>query len=867
MEALEGRLLMSAVDLTLAGAPVDGANGAIFARTGNQPVGTGNIDSFVRFRATDTEAGYNTSGEREFATKNDGWCRALQLSEISTINIGGRNYRQFMLDVNQTGASPLLTMESLQIWVGTQGDYSDYASWDQTDPTAAPAKVFDMDIGPDGDSSVLIDYSLESGSGTGDMIVYIPESAFAGRAASDYVYLYSAFGRPEYPSNDGFEEWYVGTGITPTGEIHGYKFNDLNGNGADDADPKLAGWTFYIDANNNGQLDPDEATSGPTGDDGEFHFTNLAAGMGEYSIYRIREVQQDGWVQTAGGADIGIESIQVGQKASDQVGQVYIALDGLAGYLADPPLVNVDAGLAFGNFQLITISGTKFKDLTGNGLDGADTGLGGWTIDLYKDDGDGAFDPLADQPVDQKVTDGNGDYRFEDVGPGLYFVVEEIPVATPAWVQTYPGVIGQDPFHTVTAASGQNVEDQDFANYQRPDTETGIVDIFGMKFEDKNVDGVYEPGPDLVADDQPLANWTIFLDMNGDKQLDWTDGNGNAAWDDGEGEQWTLTGADGMYSFLGLPGEDNDHNPIVYHVCELLPTITAAVVTQHVSHNVKGDFNSDGIVDLQDFGLMKRGFGMKGAKWADGDANGDAAVTLEDFGSFKDNYGLSKSDVPSASLVPVVTYEVQNAWIPTTPGAPGPIDCAGLPGQSVTFMPWTGFVNVDPDKPMVIVDDKIGLAFGNARVVPGDGRTLGFWSNKNGQGIIRGSYDPVLGIYTDLELLANLNLQGPGTTPFNPDPTVLDSSLRLWLLDGNAVDMHYMLSVQLAAMALNEAHGFVQGTDRMMVSTLVDPTGIITVDELIEKANLALIDGTAAREYLEALKTALDDGNNNRNWL
>ncbi|MFW6153860.1 MAG: lamin tail domain-containing protein [Planctomycetota bacterium] len=51
-----------------------------------------------------------------------------------------------------------------------------------------------------------------------------------------------------------------------------------------------------------------------------------------------------------------------------------------------------------------------------------------------------------------------------------------------------------------------------------------------------------------------------------------------------------------------------------------------------------GDFNLDGYVDLDDFDIIKAGFG-RSAGWAGGDATGDGVVDLEDFVAFKKNYG------------------------------------------------------------------------------------------------------------------------------------------------------------------------------------------------------------------------------------
>ena len=94
----------------------------------------------------------------------------------------------------------------------------------------------------------------------------------------------------------------------------------------------------------------------------------------------------------------------------------------------------------FGNFQNITISGEKFNDLTGDGVqDAGDPGLPGWTIDLL--DASGAI-------VATTVTDADGNYSFPDVGPGTYTVQEELQSG---WIQTFPAPPGT---YTVTATSG-----------------------------------------------------------------------------------------------------------------------------------------------------------------------------------------------------------------------------------------------------------------------------------------------------------------------------------------------------------------------------------------------------------------------------
>ena len=58
--------------------------------------------------------------------------------------------------------------------------------------------------------SILMDYALNAGSGSGDMFLYVRNSDFSA-ANGNFVILFSQFGTPPgaQGSNDGFEEWSV----------------------------------------------------------------------------------------------------------------------------------------------------------------------------------------------------------------------------------------------------------------------------------------------------------------------------------------------------------------------------------------------------------------------------------------------------------------------------------------------------------------------------------------------------------------------------------------------------------------------------------------------------------------------------------
>src|SRR5690606_30717643 len=76
------------------------------------------------------------------------------------------------------------------------------------------------------------------------------------------------------------------------GTLSGTKWEDVNGNGVRDAgEPVMQGFTVYLDANDNGQLDAGEL-SAVTDENGNYSFTGLVPGD-----YVVREVVPFGYAQ------------------------------------------------------------------------------------------------------------------------------------------------------------------------------------------------------------------------------------------------------------------------------------------------------------------------------------------------------------------------------------------------------------------------------------------------------------------------------------------------------------------------------------------------------------------------------------------
>ena len=183
-----------------------------------QSTGTGVIDSFVRVQANDSEHGYNTDDGTPYDTKAGAFTHSLQLSAVPVVTIDGVQYREFLLDVNQIGPSPLVDLNQVQIFLSGSGAPGNLAITGSTDPYLllfpGANEIFRMS-GAGAVDTIILDFSRNSGSGSGDMFLYVRNSLFTG-ASTQYVTLYSHFGEPgQNETNDGFEEWAVRIGDTP----------------------------------------------------------------------------------------------------------------------------------------------------------------------------------------------------------------------------------------------------------------------------------------------------------------------------------------------------------------------------------------------------------------------------------------------------------------------------------------------------------------------------------------------------------------------------------------------------------------------------------------------------------------------------
>ena len=169
-------------DLSFNGAEVLGVQGEIFRENDIGPTGSGVLQPFVRLGASGIEQGYNTTGRPvPFDEDTSPFTHDLLLSAVPIFNVNGTLYREFVLDINESsgGSNALLSLDVVQIYL------SNTPSQTTTTVSSLGSPVYDLDAGGI-DRFVKLDYSLNSGSGSGDMRLFVPDSLFS----TSYTYVY-----------------------------------------------------------------------------------------------------------------------------------------------------------------------------------------------------------------------------------------------------------------------------------------------------------------------------------------------------------------------------------------------------------------------------------------------------------------------------------------------------------------------------------------------------------------------------------------------------------------------------------------------------------------------------------------------------
>ena len=182
--------------------------GPLWTTADTQSTGTVAIDSLVRINSnTAIEDGMSNSARPLLSDESlsNRSTPSLLASQVPTVKLpkvddspGTESYYQFLLDINQTGDDPLLSLSGLQLCSAGSGglDLIDTCAGAASQSTPA--------------NNGQLNNNLNNGGGAGDLFVYIPTSLVPSDTDNKYIYLWSQFGLPApYVNNDGYEEWAV----------------------------------------------------------------------------------------------------------------------------------------------------------------------------------------------------------------------------------------------------------------------------------------------------------------------------------------------------------------------------------------------------------------------------------------------------------------------------------------------------------------------------------------------------------------------------------------------------------------------------------------------------------------------------------
>jgi len=225
---------------------------ALFSDFFEQPTGTGVFEPFLTLDSngqTSTgdkrmEQAYNTDGHTAMYLDQlrPEWNTLLKVSDLATITVNNVDYFCFILDANEPGGSKdLISIDNVRIYTSStdntaaEGDditkLGDLGTlrWAMNDPLQPGLNGFNVD------TWIKLDASQENveqgasnsngGSGKGDMVAYIPTSAFGDSLGTDdYVWFYNLNGVHYTADKDlageaGYEEWraVVGPKSVPDG--------------------------------------------------------------------------------------------------------------------------------------------------------------------------------------------------------------------------------------------------------------------------------------------------------------------------------------------------------------------------------------------------------------------------------------------------------------------------------------------------------------------------------------------------------------------------------------------------------------------------------------------------------------------------
>jgi hypothetical protein len=211
MFAIAGLAQATVVDLGSSGS--GSVNGALFQTNNDHPTGTGVYNPFLTVQNDPWEQGYNATNGNFDTKRVPQWNHEIQFSDLQVTNINGTSYFGFSIDINEPGGNKAgISLNAFSLYT---------SATIQNSTSTNSSGYFNGSLGTLrytlGDNSVLYN-DQNTGSGGGDINVYVPTALFAGTNSNDFVYLYQRWGNTD-SSQGGFEETALIHGLAPVPEM------------------------------------------------------------------------------------------------------------------------------------------------------------------------------------------------------------------------------------------------------------------------------------------------------------------------------------------------------------------------------------------------------------------------------------------------------------------------------------------------------------------------------------------------------------------------------------------------------------------------------------------------------------------------
>ncbi|MBD2169240.1 DUF4114 domain-containing protein [Calothrix membranacea FACHB-236] len=343
----------------------------------------------VNWGGSDDEQGSGIAGYTVYVSENGGnfkpWLEDTTLTEASYIGEAGKKYAFYVVAKDNAGNTQEIPTQAQAttriaggtatigdfVWVDTNGN----GIQDTGEPGLEQVTVNLYDNG-----ETLVSTTTTKTSGFYSFTEIDPGDYFLEFIApTSYLFTPENQGDDDITDSDvnqttgktliftveggeDYSNW--DAGLYQLATISGQKFHDIDSDSVKDTNESgLAGWTIYLDTNQNGELD-DSETSTQTDANGNYSFNDLVPGT-----YTVAEVMQSGWQQTfPGNSSVLAQSITT------------TASDALI-YTPSTPITTTDTALTTTASSLINLNAfrndPRFTNIDGSGLTSViiDTGI------------------------------------------------------------------------------------------------------------------------------------------------------------------------------------------------------------------------------------------------------------------------------------------------------------------------------------------------------------------------------------------------------------------------------------------------------------------------------------------------------------